>query len=102
MDADDHELLDRLAAVVAEALARIAGVADQAVAFGPGLLAPRMALVFGRPRHGYWALHQAVYAACQAASNELVPSWGPHLTLTRFAMPAPPAQAEAVLQALSS
>ena len=72
------------------------------VDFGPALLSPRMALVFGRPQPGYWALHQAVHAASQSDGIDLVTSWGPHLTLTRFAHPASAEQVEAVLDTLAA
>jgi hypothetical protein len=53
----DRDLLDRLADAVEKALAVHPGEATDGrmVAFGPALLAPRMALVFGRPHPGYWA-----------------------------------------------
>jgi len=60
-DPADRAVLDRLAGAVGEALAGCQRMAADAreVAFGPALLAPRMALVFGRPQVGYWAVHQA-------------------------------------------
>jgi hypothetical protein len=100
-NADDRALLERLADVAAAALVGAAGDVSRAVAFGPALLAPRMALVFGRPGRGYWTLQQAVHAACASQSIQLVPSWGPHLTLTRFGRPATPSQAALVLGELS-
>jgi hypothetical protein len=100
-NAEDRAVLDRLADVTAAALAGAAGDVSRAVAFGPALLAPRMALVFGRPGRGYWTLHQAVHVACASQSIQLVPSWGPHLTLTRFGRPATPSQAALVLGELS-
>jgi hypothetical protein len=72
------------------------------VDFGPALLSPRMALVFGRPQPGYWALHQAVHAASQSDGIDLVTSWGPHLTLTRFAHPASAGQVDALLDTLAA
>ena len=85
----DLALLERLAGAVEKALAAPLEAADgRMVDFGPALLSPRMALVFGRPQPGYWALHQAVHAASQSDGIDLVTSWGPHLTLTRFAHPA--------------
>jgi hypothetical protein len=100
----DRDLLDRLADAVGKALTiHLGGAADgRRVAFGPALLAPRMALVFGRPQSGYWALHQAVHAACRSRGIDLVTSWGPHLTLTRFARPASAEQVDAVLDALAA
>jgi hypothetical protein len=100
----DRALLDRLADAVEKALAiQPRGAMDgRMVAFGPALLAPRMALVFGRPQPGYWALHQAVHAACRSRGIDLVTSWGPHLTLTRFAQPASTEQVDAVLDALAA
>jgi len=103
-DRGDRDMLDRLAAAVEEALAvHPERPADgRMVAFGPALLAPRMALVFGRPQAGYWTLHQAIHAACRSRAIDLVTSWGPHLTLTRFAQPANPEQVDAVLDALAA
>jgi hypothetical protein len=100
----DRDLLDRLADAVEKALAGHPGEAKNGrmVAFGPALLAPRMALVFGRPQPGYWALHQAVHAACSSRGIDLVTSWGPHLTLTRFAQPASAEQVDAVLDTLAA
>jgi hypothetical protein len=100
----DRDLLDRLADAVEKALAVHPGEARDRwrVAFGPALLAPRMALVFGRPQPGYWALHQAVHAACGSRGINLVTSWGPHLTLTRFAQPASAEQVDDVLDALAA
>ena len=72
------------------------------MAFDPALLAHRMAFVFGRPQGDYWALHSAIHAACGVRSVELVPSWGPHLTLTRFGRPALPEKAGKVLRELES
>jgi hypothetical protein len=96
---EDRKLLDCLADAAAAALEH-ADDGGMRVAFGPALLAPRMAFLFGRPQAGYWALHRAIHAACAAMSVELVPSWGPHLTLTRFARPASPEQAARVLRVL--
>jgi hypothetical protein len=101
-NADDRVMLDRLADVTAAALASTADDGSRAVAFGPALLAPRMALVFGQATRGYWTLHQAVHATCASQSIHLVPSWGPHLTLTRFGRPATPPQAAQVLGELSA
>jgi hypothetical protein len=105
--AEDRDLLDRLAAVVERALQAPeqdleAGAGDRSVAFAPALLAPRMALVFGRSAAGYWWVHRTVHAACRAAGIELVTAWGPHLTLTRFGQPATAAQAKAVAEALAA
>ncbi len=102
---EDRDLLDRLAAAVEAALRtpeQDAAARDRIVAFGPALLAPRMALVFGRPAAGYWSLHRVVHAACRAAGIELVTAWGPHLTLTRFGRPATPEEAKPVAAALSA
>ena len=101
---EDRNLLDRLADAVETALAANPGQSadSRRVAFGPALLSPRMALVFGRPQPGYWALHQAVHAASQPLGIDLVTSWGPHLTLTRFAQPAGAEQLDAVLEALAA
>jgi hypothetical protein len=100
----DRHLLDRLADGVDTALAADPGrdANGQRVAFGPALLSPRMALVFGRPQPGYWALHRAVHAASQPLGVDLVTSWGPHLTLTRFAQAAGAEQLDAVLKALAA
>jgi hypothetical protein len=97
---EDRALLDRLAVAAAVALEQADGDGERRVAFGPALLAPRMAFLFGRPQAGYWALHRAIHAACTARSVELVPSWGPHITLTRFARPASSEQAAGVLREL--
>ena len=99
---DDRRLLDNLAEAAAAALKTAADSAAERVAFGPALLAQRMALVFGRPQASYWALHSAIHRACAVRSVELVPSWGPHLTLTRFAQPASPEQAATVLSELKA
>jgi hypothetical protein len=101
---EDRDLLDRLADAVETALAVDRGQStnERRVAFGPALLSPRMALVFGRPQPGYWALHRAIHAASQPLDIDLVTSWGPHLTLTRFAQPAGAEQLDAVLEALAS
>jgi hypothetical protein len=101
-DTDDRELLDCLADAAAAALEASADSAVGRVFFGPALLARSMALVFGRPQASYWALHRAVHSACAVRSVELVPSWGPHLTLTRFAQPSSPQQAARVLSELES
>jgi len=103
-DPADRAVLDHLAGAVEEALSTCLPVAADAreVAFGPALLAPRMALVFGRPQAGYWAMHQAIHAACRSSGIGLVTSWGPHLTLTRFARPASAEQVDAVLDALGA
>jgi hypothetical protein len=99
----DRDLLDRLAGAVEKALAAPLATADErVVAFGPALLSPRMALVFGRLQPGYWALHQAVHAASHSDGIELVTSWGPHLTLTRFAHPASAERVDALLDALAA
>jgi len=97
---EDRDLLDCLADAAAAALKRALDREERRVAFDPALLARRMALVFGRPQASYWALHRAIHAACTVRSIELVPSWGPHLTLTRFAQPASPEQAARVLSEL--
>jgi hypothetical protein len=101
---EDRALLDRLANTVEAALSADPGRASDGrrVSFGPALLSPRMALVFGRPRSGYWALHRAVHAASQPLDIDLVTSWGPHLTLTRFAQPADAEQLDEVLKALAT
>ena len=101
-NADDRRLLDCLADAASAALKTAADSAVERVAFGPALLAQRMALVFGRPQASYWALHSAIHRACAVRSVELVPSWGPHLTLTRFAQPASPEQAATVLSELKA
>ena len=99
----DRALLDRLAGAVEKALAARPEVEDgRMVDFGPALLSPRMALVFGRPQPGYWALHQAVHAVSRSDGIDLVTSWGPHLTLTRFAHPASAGQVEALLDTLAA
>jgi hypothetical protein len=100
---EDRDLLDRLADAVETALAADPGQSanDRRVAFGPALLSPRMALVFGRPQPGYWALHRAIHVASQSLDIDLVTSWGPHLTLTRFAQPAGAEQLDTVLEALA-
>jgi hypothetical protein len=97
---DDRRLLDCLADAAAVALEAAAESAVEWVFFGPALLARRMALVFGRPQANYWALHSAIHSACAVRSVELMPSWGPHLTLTRFAQPGSPEQAARVLSEL--
>ena len=100
---EDRKLLDCLADAAAAALERTEGSGARRVAFEPALLARRMAFVFGRPQgEGYWALHSAIHAACAVRSVELVPSWGPHLTLTRFGRPALPEKAAKVLRELKS
>lgn len=104
---EDRDLLDRLAAAAERALREPmqepdTEAGDRRVAFGPALLAPRMALVFGRATAGYWALHRAVHAACRADGIELVGAWGPHLTLTRFGRPATPEQAKTAAEALAA
>ncbi len=101
---EDRDLLDRLADAVEAALAGdpLQAADGRRVAFGPALLSPRMALVFGRPQPGYWALHRAVHAASQPREIDLVTSWGPHLTLTRFGQPADAEQLDAVLEALEA
>ena len=95
---EDRDLLDRLADAVEAALAAdpLQAADGRRVTFGPALLSPRMALVFGRPQPGYWELHRAVHAASQPREIDLVTSWGPHLTLTRFAQPAGAEQLDAV------
>jgi hypothetical protein len=85
---EDRKLLDCLADSAAAAVERAEDSRTRRVAFDPVLLARSMAFVFGRPEGGYWALHSAIHAACAVRSVELVPSWGPHLTLTRFGRPA--------------
>jgi hypothetical protein len=97
---EDRKLLDCLADAAAAALERVEDSGTRRVAFDPALLARRMAFVFGRPQGGYWALHSAIHTACAARSVELVPSWGPHLTLTRFTRPAPREKAGKVLSEL--
>ena len=101
---EDRDLLDRLADTVEAALTADTGRAGDGrrVSFGPALLSPRMALVFGRSQPGYWALHRAVHAASQPLGIDLVTSWGPHLTLTRFAQPADAEQLDEVLKALAA
>jgi len=100
---EDRVLLERLAGAVEKALAAPPKAVDGCmVDFGPALLSPRMALVFGRSQPGYWALHQAVHAASQSDGIDLVTSWGPHLTLTRFAHPASAGQVEALLDTLAA
>lgn len=99
---DDRKLLDCLADSAAAAVARAMDRGTRRVVFDPALLARRMAFVFGRPQQGYWALHSAIHAACAVRSVELVPSWGPHLTLTRFGQPALPEKAAKVLRELKS
>ena len=101
---EDRDLLDRLVDAVEAALAAdpLQAADGRRVAFGPALLSPRMALVFGRPQPGYWALHRAVHAASQPREIDLVTSWGPHLTLTRFAQSASAEQLDAVLKALAA
>jgi hypothetical protein len=99
---DDRRLLDCLTDATAAALKAAADSASGQVAFGPALLAQRMALVFGRPQASYWALYSAIHSACAVRSVELVPSWGPHLTLTRFGQPASPEQAATVLSELKA
>ena len=101
---EDRDLLDRLADAVETALAADPGQGanGRRVTFGPALLSPRMALVFGRPQPGYWVLHRAVHAASQLLDIDLVTSWGPHLTLTRFAQAAGAEQLDAVLEALAA
>jgi hypothetical protein len=99
----DRTLLDRLAGAVEKALAASSGPADRrTVDFGPALLSPTMALVFGRVQPSYWALHQAVHAASRSDEIDLVTSWGPHLTLTRFGRPAGAGQVDALLDALAA
>ena len=97
---EDRKLLDCLADAAAAALERVEDSGTRRVAFDPALLARRMAFLFGRPLGGYWALHSAIHAACAARSVELVPSWGPRLTLTRFARPAPTEKAGKVFSEL--
>jgi hypothetical protein len=97
---EDRKLLDCLADAAAAALEHVQDSGTRRVVFDPALLARRMAFVFGRPQRGYWALHGAIHAACAVRSVELVPSWGPHLTLTRFGRPALPEKAAKVLREL--
>jgi hypothetical protein len=97
---EDRKLLDCLAESAAAAVERAEDTRTRMVAFDPALLAPKMAFIFGRPEGGYWALHAGIHSACAVRSVELVPSWGPHLTLTRFARPAPPEKAGKVLSEL--
>jgi hypothetical protein len=99
---EDRKLLDCLADSAAAAVERAGDNRGRRVAFDPALLAHRMAFVFGRPQGDYWALHSAIHAACAVRSVELVPSWGPHLTLTRFGRPALPEKAGKVLRELES
>jgi hypothetical protein len=88
---DDRRLLDRLCQAADDALQTLEGDRRGCIGvFGPAYLAPRMAYVFGRVEAGYWRLQQAVHAASARAGVELVNSWGPHLTLTRFGAPADP------------
>ena len=99
----DRALLDRLTGAVEKALAALPeAAAGRTVDFGPAVLSPRMALVFGRPQPGYWGLHQAVHAASQSDGIDLVSSWGPHLTLTRFTRPASAGQVNALLDTLAA
>ncbi len=89
--AADRQMLDRLCEAVLEALQVLGGGREHCTTvFGPGYLAPQMAYVFGRVEAGYWRLQQAVHAASARAGVDLVNSWGPHLTLTRFGAPAGP------------
>jgi hypothetical protein len=99
---EDRKLLDCLADSAAAAVAHAMDRGTRRVAFDPALLARRMAFVFGRPQRGYWALHSAIHAACAVRSVELVPSWGPHLTVTRFGRPVLPEKAAKVLRELKS
>jgi hypothetical protein len=100
---DDRALLDALCEVATEAITKVASNQERReTRFDPALLAPRMALVFARPGPWYWALHQAVHAAGVAAKAKLVGSWGPHLTLTRFAEPTGPEPAAQAANLLAS
>lgn len=89
--AEDQEMLDRLCQATADALQTLGQDRGACTGvFGPAYLAPRMAFVFGRVEAGYWRLQQAVHAASARIGIDLVNSWGPHLTLTRFGAPADP------------
>jgi hypothetical protein len=99
---DDATVLDRLCDAVADVVRDRPGGLDDVTSFGPGYLAPRMAYVFGRPGTGYWQLYQAVHEASARRGVELVASWGPHLTLTRFAAPASPDLAAKASDVLAS
>jgi hypothetical protein len=102
---EDRELLDRLSGAVEMALHAHDQEVEhpsQVISFGPALLAPRMALVYGRPAAAYWALQRAIEGACAANGIELFGSWGPHLTLTRFGRAADPEQVPPVAEALAT
>lgn len=99
----DRALLDELCEVATEAITKVASNQEgRETRFEPALLAQRMALVFARPGPWYWALHQAVHSAGAAAKAELVASWGPHLTLTRFTEPTSPERATQAANLLAS
>lgn len=88
---EDRALLDRLCEATAEAVEALADGRQSCIGvFGPAYLARRMAYVFGRVEAGYWRLHQAIHAASARRGVDLVNSWGPHLTLTRFGSLAGP------------
>ena len=70
--------------------------------FGPALVVPRMAVVFGQADSGFYRLQEQVLRACWAAGVKLEPSWGPHLTLTRFGRPASPSVVRSLLELLDS
>ena len=98
---EDRKLLDCLADAAAAAL-------EHARTAEPGgWSSTRRSWLAGWPScsggrsEGYWALHSAIHA-CAVRSVELVPSWGPHLTLTRFGQPALPEKAAKVLSELKA
>ena len=101
--AEDRAVLDQLCEAAEDALEGVAESRDTAGAvFGPAYLARRMAYVFGRARAGYWRLQQAVHEASAKRGIEMVNSWGPHLTLTRFGSPAGPEMARRAGELLGS
>jgi hypothetical protein len=100
--AEDKATLEALCTGVESALASLESSPSWRLRFGPALVAPRMAIVFGHAEPGFWQLQHAVLGACMKAADgiELEPSWGPHLTLTRFGRPATPAVAASMLSLL--
>jgi hypothetical protein len=101
--AEDRVVLDQLCEAAEEALRGVAESLDASTAvFGPAYLARRMAYVFGRVGEGYWRLQQAVHEASAKRGIELVNSWGPHLTLTRFGAAAGPEMARRAGELLGS
>ncbi len=101
--AEDRGMLDRLCEAADEALQAVAGGQGACTAmFGPAYIARRMAYVFGRVEAGYWRLQQAVHAASAKRGIELVNSWGPHLTLTRFGAAVGPEMACRASELLSA